>query len=529
MTGTREQGSRLAVIVLAAGQGKRMNSDLPKVLQPLAGRPLLAHVLECAASLQPAAIHVVYGHGGEQVRAAIDGRFIDGRSVEGHSVDSHSVGRDDAAGAAAAQRTGNRAAANSTGSRAAANSTGSSPADGAAATPPLRWTLQAQQLGTGHAVAQAMSGVADDERVLVLYGDVPLVRRETLQELISLSGPRAVALLTVQLADPTGYGRILRNRAGEVQRIVEQRDATAAQRRIAEGNSGILAAPAKLLRRWLAALKTNNAQGEYYLTDVIAMAVKEKIAVRPLLAPDVVEVLGVNDKRQLAELEGHHRRRRADALLAAGVTLIDPARIDVRGEVTAGRDVQLDVNVVLEGPVHLGDGVKVGANCVISAARIGPGTEIRPNCVIERAEIGAGCQIGPFTRVRPETRLADAVHLGNFVEIKKSDIGRGSKVNHLSYVGDSTVGGGVNVGAGTITCNYDGANKWTTQIGDGAFIGSGSMLVAPVRIGSGATIGAGSTITRDAPDDRLTLERSQQRTVEDWQRPAKKTGSTESK
>ncbi len=470
MSGTKAQQAPLAVIVLAAGQGKRMHSDLPKVLQPLAGKPLLTHVLECAAALQPAATHIVYGHGGERVRAAL-----------GHAL---SVGD---------------------------------------ASLPLNWALQAQQLGTGHAVAQAMPHVSDEQMVLVLYGDVPLVRRETLQQLIELAGPKAVALLTVQLTDATGYGRIVRNRQGEVQRIVEHKDATATQRRINEGNSGILAAPAKLLRRWLAKLKSDNAQGEYYLTDIIAMAVKDKVKVRPLIAPTLAEVLGVNDKRQLAELEAHYRRQRADELMAAGVTIIDPSRIDLRGVITTGRDVQLDVNVVLEGPVHLGDGVKVGANCVISAARIGMGTVIRPNCVIENAEIGASCQIGPFARVRPDTELADDVHLGNFVEIKKSRIGRGSKVNHLSYVGDSIVGSQVNVGAGTITCNYDGVNKSQTQIGDGAFIGSGSMLVAPVKIGAGAVIGAGSTITRDAPDDRLTLERSQQRTIEQWRRPTKKT------
>jgi len=444
-----------------------MNSDLPKVLQPLAGQPLLAHVLDCADRLQPAAIHIVYGHGGERVRATIG--------------------------------------------------------TASAASRPVHWALQAQQLGTGHAVAQAMPNIPDEQLVLVLCGDVPLVRSETLQQLVALAGPRTVALLTVELADPTGYGRIVRNRGGEVQRIVEHRDATPAQCRISEGNSGIVAAPAKLLKRWLARLKADNAQGEYYLTDVIAMAVKDKIKVRPLVAPSVAEVLGVNDKRQLAELEGHYRRQRANELMAAGVTLIDPARIDIRGAVTVGRDVQLDVNVVLEGPVHLGDSVKVGPNCVISASRIGPGTLIRPNCVIESAEVGAGCQIGPYTRVRSDARLADDVHLGNFVEIKKSHIGRGSKVNHLSYIGDSTVGGAVNVGAGTITCNYDGVNKWQTEIGDGAFIGSGSMLVAPVKVGARATIGAGSTITRDAPEGRLTLERSQQRTIENWQRPTKKT------
>jgi bifunctional UDP-N-acetylglucosamine pyrophosphorylase/glucosamine-1-phosphate N-acetyltransferase len=387
---------------------------------------------------------------------------------------------------------------------------------------PLNWALQADQLGTGHAVAQAMPGVSDAQQVLVLYGDVPLVRRETLQTLIALAGPRSLALLTVMLDDPAGYGRIVRNAAGDVQAIVEHKDTSDAQRAIREGNSGILAAPAALLKRWLGQLKSDNAQGEYYLTDVIAMAVRDGIAVRPLVAPTLAEVLGVNDKLQLAQLEGLYRRQRAEALMRAGVTVIDPARLDVRGEVTVGRDVQLDVNVVLEGPVHLGDGVRVGPNCVISASRIGAGTEIRPNCVIERAEIGARCQIGPFSRVRPEARLAEGVHLGNFVEIKKSDIGRGSKVNHLSYIGDSTVGSGVNVGAGTITCNYDGVNKWRTEIGDDVFIGSGSMLVAPVKIGDGATIGAGSTITRDAPGQRLTLERSKQLTIDKWQRPTKK-------
>jgi bifunctional UDP-N-acetylglucosamine pyrophosphorylase/glucosamine-1-phosphate N-acetyltransferase len=456
----------LSVLILAAGQGKRMNSDLPKVLQPLAGRPLLGHVLDAAAALGPAGVHVVYGHGGERVRAAFSG-------------DTHGAS-------------------------------------------PLHWALQAEQLGTGHAVAQAMPAIDDRQLVLVLYGDVPLVRRETLQTLIALAGPRSLALLTVMLDDPAGYGRIVRNAAGDVQAIVEHKDASDAQRAIREGNSGILAAPAALLKRWLGQLKSDNAQGEYYLTDVIAMAVRDGIAVRPLVAPTLAEVLGVNDKLQLAQLEGLYRRQRAEALMRAGVTVIDPARLDVRGEVTVGRDVQLDVNVVLEGPVHLGDGVRVGPNCVISASRIGAGTEIRPNCVIERAEIGARCQIGPFSRVRPEARLAEGVHLGNFVEIKKSDIGRGSKVNHLSYIGDSTVGSGVNVGAGTITCNYDGVNKWRTEIGDDVFIGSGSMLVAPVKIGDGATIGAGSTITRDAPGQRLTLERSKQLTIDKWQRPTKK-------
>ena len=437
-----------------------MRSSLPKVLQPLAGRPLLAHVLDTAARLQPAACHVVYGHGGEQVRRALSGARVS-------------------------------------------------------------WILQDQQLGTGHAVQQAIPQVNDEHLVLVLYGDVPLITESTLRALLELAGPRAVSLLTVMLDDPAGYGRIVRNRRGQVQRIVEQQDATRAQQKIREGNSGVLVVPARLLRRWLAKLKSDNAQGEFYLTDIIAMAVKDKVAVRPLVAPDPVEVLGVNDKAQLAVLEAHYRARRARELMAAGATIVDPARIDVRGEVEVGSDVTLDVNVVLNGPVTLGDNVVVGPNCVLSNVRVGAGTVFKPNCVLDSADVGRGCEIGPFTRIRPGTELADQVHLGNFVEIKKSRIAAGSKVNHLSYVGDAAIGSRVNVGAGTITCNYDGANKWLTTIGDNAFIGSGTMLVAPVTVGAGATIGAGSTITQDAPAGQLTLERSRQVTLEGWQRPQK--------
>jgi len=437
-----------------------MNSALPKVLHPLAGKPLLEHVLDCATTLQPAAIHVVYGHGGEQVRKALP----------------------DA---------------------------------------PVHWVLQAEQLGTGHAVQQAIPTIPDDHLVLVLYGDVPLIRADTLRELMALAGPRAMSLLTVMLDDPTGYGRIVRNRDGQVRRIVEEKDATATQRRIAEGNSGVMAAPARLLKKWLDTLRADNAQREYYLTDIVALAVRDRIKVQPLIAPTVAEVLGVNDKLQLAELEGSYRRARADALMRAGVTLIDPARIDIRGEITVGRDVTIDVNVVLEGPVHIGNHVRIGPNCVLTAVSVGDGTTIKPNCVLERATIGRHCEIGPFTRIRPDTELADEVHLGNFVEVKKSRVGAGSKINHLSYVGDSSVGSKVNVGAGTITCNYDGANKWHTEIGDNVFVGSGTMLVAPVKVGAGATIGAGSTITRDAPADKLTLERTQQFTVDAWQRPKK--------
>lgn len=450
----------LSVVVLAAGQGKRMKSDLPKVLQPLAGHPLLAHVLDAASALGPALIHVVYGHGGERVRLAVR-------------------------------------------------------------VPNLRWVLQAEQLGTGHALQQAMPGVPDNHCVLVLYGDVPLIRTETLRELLQQVGPKSMGLLTVTLADATGYGRVVRNAKGQVLRVVEQKDASARELKIREGNTGVLAVQAGLLKRWLARLKNRNAQREYYLTDIIAMAVKDRVKVAPLLAPTVAEVLGVNDKLQLAELETEYRRLRARELMRDGVTVIDPARVDIRGAVNCGRDVVLDVNVVLEGPVQLGDGVHVGANSILSQVRVGAGTNIKANCVIERAEIGAACEIGPFSRIRPETTLHDGVHIGNFVEIKKSDIGAGSKANHLSYIGDASIGAGVNVGAGTITCNYDGANKWRTEIGDQAFIGSGTMLVAPVKIGAGATIGAGSTITRDAPDGALTLERSPQRSVEHWRRPSK--------
>ena len=450
----------LSVVILAAGQGKRMKSALPKVLQPLAGHPLLAHVLDTATALAPNLVHVVYGHGGEAVRAAV------------------------------------RA-------------------------PNLRWVLQSEQLGTGHAVQQAMPGVPDDHRVLVLYGDVPMIRPETLKALLALAGPKCMALLTVMLDDPTGYGRVIRNARGQVQRIVEQKDASKRELKVREGNSGVIAVPAKLLKKWLARLKNSNAQREYYLTDVIAMAVRDKIRVAPLLAPAPVEVLGVNDKLQLAELESAYRQIRARELMLAGVTVIDPARLDVRGAVTCGRDVVLDVNVVLDGPVQLGDGVRIGANCVLSQVSVGEGTNIKPNCVIDRAAIGARCEIGPFSRIRPESTLAEGVHVGNFVEIKKSDLGVGAKANHLSYIGDASIGSGVNVGAGTITCNYDGVNKWRTEIGAGAFIGSGSMLVAPLKIGDGATIGAGSTITHDAPAGQLTLERAKQQTFPGWQRPVK--------
>lgn len=468
----------LSVVILAAGQGKRMKSALPKVLQPLAGKPLLAHVLDTAEQLGAAALYVVYGHGGEQVRTAL--QTEQARRVSGRS----------------AQTTQRKV-------------------------PPLHWVLQAEQLGTGHAVQQAMPAIPDDHRVLVLYGDVPLVTAATLHDLVQRAGD-GISVLSVHLADPTGYGRIVRDAAGRVLRIVEQKDANATELLIREGNTGVLAAPARLLKKWLARLKADNAQREYYLTDVIATAVRDGIVVTPQIAASEAEVLGVNDRLQLALLEAEYRRLRARELMLAGVTIVDPARIDIRGTVETGSDVLLDVNVVLEGPVVLGNGVRIGANSVISASTLGAGTVVKPNCVIENVRVGERCQIGPFARLRPDTELADDVHIGNFVEVKKSRVGRGSKANHLTYLGDAVLGERVNVGAGTVTCNYDGVNKSVTEIGDDAFIGSGTMLVAPVRVGKDATIGANSTITRSAPEGKLTVARAKQMTVDGWQRPTKK-------
>lgn len=453
----------LSVIILAAGQGKRMHSALPKVLHPLAGKALLEHVIDTSQQLNPARTLVVYGHGGNAVPAHI-----------GHLA--------------------------------------------------VQCVEQTEQLGTGHAVMQAMPWVPGAEIALVLYGDVPLIKAATLQRLLEAAGVNHLAVLTVTMQDPSGYGRIVRDRHNKVLRIVEDKDATLDERAITEINTGILAVNADRLRTWLGLLKNENTQGEYYLTDIIAHAVHDGVEVNTVSAATVTEVMGVNNKLQLAELERYYQRAQAEHFMQQGVTLSDPSRFDVRGELSCGSDVLIDINVILEGKVTLGSRVRIGPNCCLRNARIGDDVEILANCVVEDADIAAGCRIGPFARIRPQTTLAEQVHVGNFVEVKKSHVGPGSKINHLTYIGDSRIGQHVNVGAGTITCNYDGVNKHQTVIGDGAFIGSGTELVAPVEIGAGATIGAGSTITRNAPADKLTLTRIKQQTIDEWQRPGKASG-----
>ena len=446
------------VVILAAGQGKRMHSDRPKVLHELAGRPLLAHVIAAARALHPDRICVVYGHGGETVREAI------------------------------------------------------SDAD-------LRWARQSPQLGTGHAVQQALPFLNADGPTLVLYGDVPLTQPETLRRLIEAAHD-SLALLTVELDDPTGYGRIVRE-GGVVRRIVEHKDASAEQRRLREVNTGIMALPTRYLADWLGALKNDNAQGEYYLTDIIALAVAQGVAVRALQPEALWETLGVNSKVQLAELERIFQRTQAAALLEQGVSLADPARIDIRGTLECGRDAAIDVNCVFEGEVVLGDRVSIGPNCVLRNVRIASDTRVEAFCHLDSADIGRNCRVGPYARLRPGAQLAEAVHIGNFCEVKASTIGANSKANHLSYIGDSEVGRNVNVGAGTITCNYDGVNKHRTVIEDDVFIGSDSQLIAPVRVRRGATLAAGTTLTRDAPENQLTLSRVQQVSVPTWKRPVK--------
>src|SRR5690606_6753779 len=458
------QGHRMTaplhVVILAAGEGKRMKSTLPKVLQEVAGRPMLAHVIAAARALQPAGIHVVHGHGGERVREA----FAD--------------------------------------------------------QPDLEWVEQARQLGTGHAVVQAMPDVPDDAQVLVLYGDVPLITTDTLRRLLAAGG--RIAVLAADLADPSGYGRIVRDPEGRVGAIVEHKDADEDQRRIHTVNTGILAADAVALKGWLARLSSDNAQGEYYLTDVFAMAAAEYNAAGMVAVDDPIETEGANDPWQLAQLERAFQRRQVRALCVQGVRFADPARVDIRGQVTAGQDVEIDVDAVLEGRVALGEGVRIGPVCRLRDADLAAGTEVRAHCDIDGARTEGAVQVGPFARLRPGTVLADGVHVGNFVETKNARVGVGSKANHLTYLGDADIGAGVNVGAGTITCNYDGANKPTTTIEDNAFIGSDASLVAPVTIGKGATIGAGSVIGNDAPPGELTVARARQVTIEGWQRPTKK-------
>ncbi len=459
----------LHVIILGAGEGKRMRSRLPKVLLPLAGRPMLAYVIDTARMLLPrdssatstSAIHIVYGHSGDEVRAA----FPD--------------------------------------------------AD-------LRWVHQAEQLGTGHAVMQALPFVPDDARVLVLYGDVPLLRAETLRRLLAAAGDRA-AMLATRLASPKGYGRVIVDSNQCVRRIVEDRDADDELRRIDLVNTGVLTAPAGDLKRWLARIGRGNAQGEYYLTDVFALADAEGCPARAVVGDDADEFAGANDPIQLAALERRLQLGRVHALMREhGLRCADPARVDVRGHLTLGRDVEVDVDVVFEGEVVLGDGVRIGPFCRLRDARIGGGTRIHAHCDIEGAIAHDDCVIGPYARLRPGTELAHGVHIGNFVETKQARLGAASKANHLSYLGDAEIGVAVNVGAGTITCNYDGAEKHVTRIGDGAFIGSNSALVAPVEVGAGATLGAGTVLTRNAPANQLTLARARQTTVPGWKRPLKK-------
>ena len=447
------------VVILAAGQGTRMRSELPKVLHRLAGRPLLDYVLDSARALGAARIAVVYGYGGEAVREAIGDET-------------------------------------------------------------LAWVKKEPQRGTGHALQQALPVLAGSAQTLVLYGDIPLTRTETLHRLSGAAGD-GVAMLSVELDDPTGYGRVVRE-GGLVARIVEERDATPAERAIREVNTWIVVLPTKHLARWLSSLRDDNAQREYYLTDVIALAVKEGVRVQALQPAAAWETLGVNSKAQLAELERVHRRLAAERLLEAGVSLADPARIDVRGRLECGRDVSIDVNCVFEGEVALGDRVSVGAHCVLRNVRIDADTRIEPFCHLEDSSIGQRCRVGPFARFRPGARLAEQVHIGNFVEVKASVIGAGSKANHLSYIGDTEIGRNVNVGAVTITCNYDGANKHRTIIEDDVFIGSDTQLVAPVRVGRGATLAAGTTLTEDAPPGQLTISRARQISIPGWQRPKKK-------
>jgi bifunctional UDP-N-acetylglucosamine pyrophosphorylase / glucosamine-1-phosphate N-acetyltransferase len=451
----------LDILVLAAGKGTRMRSDLPKVLHPVGGKALVQHVVDTARQVGGEQILIIVGHGAEKVEERM-------------------------------------------------------------AAPDVKFVLQAQQLGTGHAVQQALPELRDDATVLILYGDVPLTRAETLQKLIAQVNDTQMGLLTVNMQDPTGYGRIVRDPLGKVVAIVEHKDANEEQKQIREINTGIMAVKANHLRDWLPQLQNNNVQGEYYLTDIIAMAKASGVSIAVEQPAAVQEVEGINNRQQQAALERYFQQQKANELMVAGVTLLDPARVDIRGNLKVGRDVVIDVNCVFEGEVELGDGVTIEPNCVIINSKLGAGSHIKAFSHIEEAVLAADCDVGPYARLRPGTDLAEGVKIGNFVETKKAVIAKGSKVNHLSYIGDAKVGTGVNVGAGTITCNYDGVNKFKTEIGDNAFIGSNSALVAPVKIGAGATVGAGSVITKDVEATELAIGRAKQRNIQGWERPTKK-------
>ena len=449
-------------IILAAGQGTRMRSALPKVLHKVANRSLLKHVYDTSKLIDDNEIIIIYGHGGELVRETLS------------ELDAE-------------------------------------------------WVEQKDQLGTGHAVLQADSLIENEDTVLILYGDVPLLSKHSIDSLLANVTEQSMALLTVNLDDPRGYGRIVRDASGNVLKIIEQKDATDEEQKITEGNTGILAVKGKQLKNWIGKLDNSNAQQEFYLTDVIEMAVNDGIAIKTSQPEYVDEVLGVNNRKQLSHLERAYQSLQADKLMEQGVTLLDPARVDCRGTFTSlGQDISVDINVIFEGNNTIGNNVTIGANTIINNSIIADNVEILANCIIDNAVVGAGSRIGPFARLRPQAELSEQVHIGNFVEIKKSTVAQGSKINHLSYIGDATIGSHVNIGAGTITCNYDGVNKFRTIIEDGAFIGSDTQLIAPVTVGRNATIGAGSTITKSTPHEKLTLTRSKQITIQSWLRPVKK-------
>ena len=452
----------IKTIILAAGQGTRMRSSKPKVLHQIANRSLLQHVYDTSSQLDNNSIVIIYGHGGEQVKQELQTLDAD-------------------------------------------------------------WVEQTEQLGTGHAVQQAEGFIEDDDKVLILYGDVPLLKKSTIDSLLDNVSKTSIGLLTVELQNPSGYGRIVRDSDGSVLKIVEEKDTNEVEKLITEGNTGIIATPGDLLKQWLLKLENSNAQNEFYLTDIIEMAVKDGIEVKTNQSETEDEVLGVNDRSQLAHLERVYQLEQADKMMAMGVTLSDPSRIDQRGDfVSLGQDIEVDINVIFEGSNSIGNNVKIGANCLLKNVVIADNVDILANCVMEDSTIGEGSRIGPFARLRPLAEIGSEVHIGNFVEIKKSTVATGSKINHLSYVGDALVGSKVNIGAGTITCNYDGVNKFKTVIEDGAFIGSNTQLIAPVTVGKGATIGAGSIITKDTAEDQLTLSRPKQMTINSWQRPVKK-------